>query len=93
MLGVIPVSIHSASEDVVRYALAIFKLMSHCTQTNLYCSLHYVDPYRSAICKGKMAPLYIVAIASSFSPQDIFAALDKLYVIFVHLSAMYVMCS
>ena len=96
-MGVIPVSMHSASSDVVRYALAIFSLLSRCTRTYLclFClysiaSFHTGVPY---ISKGRMATLHITSNASFFRPHDSFAALDKLYIIFMHLSTTYLMCS
>src|SRR5215469_4780852 len=97
MMGVIPVSMHSASVDVVLYALAILKLISRCTLA-YFCLLcpyfiasnHTGAPYVSS---GRMAPLYIVAIASCLIPHCSLAARDRLYISFVHLSATYFMCS
>jgi hypothetical protein len=97
VMEVISVSIHSASEHVVRYTLAIFKLISRCPRTYFWllcshfiASIHTGAPYVS---NGGLAPLYIVAIDSFFSPHDSFAALVRLCIIFVHISATYVMCS
>jgi len=53
--------------------------------------LHCLYPYRGTICKGRMAPLYIVPIASLLNPHDNFAALDRVCVSFAHLSATYFM--
>jgi hypothetical protein len=78
IMGGIPVKMHSASLDVVRYALAIFVFISICTL--IYFCLLY--PYLIASMQTgalyrkrfKIAALYIVFSASRFSPAD----LDKL---------------
>ena len=94
-MGVIPVSIHCASMEVVRYALAIRRLMRRWIRMYvcLLClyfivSIHTGAPYVS---KGRMASLYIVAIASLLIPHDNFAALDRVSISFAHLSAAYFM--
>ena len=95
-MGVIPVSIHSASLEVVRYALAIRRLMRRWTRMyfcllRLYfiASIHTGAPYVS---KGRMAPLYFVAIASLLIPHDNFAALDRVCISFAHICAPYFVC-
>ena len=84
MMGVIPVSIHSASEDVVLYALAILKLMSRFIASN-----HTGAPYES---NGRMAALYIVAIASCLIPHCSLAAVC-MYVFFLFYFACSITCS
>ena len=96
-IGVKPVRMQNASWDIVRYALAIIKLISLCTLTYLVLlhffimdSTHTGAAYSSC---GSIEPLYIVFSASCFSPQFNLADLDNAFINLVHLSVMYFMCS
>ena len=53
-------------------------------------SIHTGAPYVS---RGRIAPLYMVAIAACLIPHVIFAAFDRLWISVEHLSASYFMCS
>jgi hypothetical protein len=76
-MGVIPVNMQSASLDVVRNAFAIRMLTRRCTQiiwllcSKFIASIHTGAPYVS---RGRIAPLYIVAIASCLIPHVNFVA-------------------
>ena len=90
-MGVILVNLQSASLDVVRNAFAIRMLMRRCTRmyfcllcSKFIASIHTGAPYVS---RGRIAPLYIVAVASCLIPHVKFAAFDKLYISFALFSA------
>ena len=81
VMGVIPVSMHSASADVVRYALAIFKLISRCTRTYLcllcsyfIASFHTGAPYVS---KGRMALCTLRRSLHSLAPKRVLLLLTR----------------
>ena len=96
-MGVIPVNMQSASLDVVRNAFAIRTLMRRCTRmyfclfwSKFIASIHTGAPYVS---RGRIAPLYIVSIASCLILHVNFAPFDKLRISFAIFSAVYVMYS
>ena len=96
-IGVRLVRMQSASWDVVRYALAILKLMSLCTLTYLATlhsflmgSMHTGAAHSSC---GSVAPLYIAVSASRLCPQLILADLHNAFISLVHLPVTYFICS
>ena len=81
-MGIIPVTMHSASLDVLRNALSIRLFISLCTMINFILLYEYFiasvqigSPYSK---RGNIAPLYIVFRASFLSPHVTLADLDKL---------------
>jgi len=94
IIEVRPVSMHRASLDVVRNALAVsmfiilcilmyFRLLYSCFMA----SIQTGAPSRS----GRMAPLLIVSIASCLIPHITLAAQDIPWISLAHLSVKFLM--
>src|SRR5215469_10711379 len=97
VIGFRPVTMQSASFEVVRNAFAILMFISRCTLLYILllhffssALIHTGAPYGIS---GIIAPVYIVRSASLLSPHFNFADFDRLCISFVHLFAVYSKCS
>ena len=86
----IPVNMQSASIHAVGNAFAIRLLIRRCTRMYfcLLCS-KFIASFNTGphVSRGRIAPLYVFAIASHLIPHDNFAAFYKLCISFSLLSA------